>query len=159
MPNSAGMPGNGVLFMAGGNPDQIGRIQALARQRNIFDSCVCPGKLPAPRMPAVMAACDVLASPRKSGTNTPLKLYSYLKSGVPIIATDLLTHTQVLDPQTALLTGTSPQEIADGLMTLFNNPDLRRSLGEAARIKEHDLYSYPVYKDKLHQLLEQTVSR
>ena len=146
-----------LLFMAGGNPDQIQIIQKLANQLNIQKHCICPGKIPAPRMPAVMAACDVLASPRKSGTNTPLKLYSYLKSGVPIIATDLLTHTQVLDNQTAVLTDVTPDGIAHGLNRLYNEPDLRRRLGKAARKKEKEYYSYPVYKEKLKILVDQTV--
>ena len=48
-------------------------------------------------------ACDILVSPRIRGTNTPLKIYSYLRSGKPIVATDLLTHTQVLSPAVARL--------------------------------------------------------
>ena len=40
---------------------------------------------------------DVLVSPRSRGTNTPLKIYQYLRSGKPIVATRLLTHTQVLE--------------------------------------------------------------
>ena len=48
-------------------------------------------------------ACDILVSPRIRGTNTPLKIYSYLRSGKPIVATDLLTHTQVLSPDVARL--------------------------------------------------------
>ena len=45
----------------------------------------------------------MLVSPRIRGTNTPLKIYSYLRSGKPIVATDLLTHTQVLSPEVARL--------------------------------------------------------
>ena len=43
----------------------------------------------------------MLVSPRIRGTNTPLKIYSYLRSGRPIVATNLLTHTQVLTPDVA----------------------------------------------------------
>ena len=39
----------------------------------------------------------MLVSPRSRGTNTPLKIYQYLRSGKPIVATRLLTHTQVLE--------------------------------------------------------------
>ena len=50
------------------------------------------------RDPGVSARrCDVLVSPRSRGTNTPLKIYQYLRSGKPIVATRLLTHTQVLE--------------------------------------------------------------
>ena len=53
-------------------------------------------------------ACDILVSPRIRGTNTPLKIYSYLRSGKPIVATDLLTHTQVLSPRVARLVPAEP---------------------------------------------------
>ncbi len=67
-------------------------------------------------IPAYLLACDVLVSPRSRGTNTPLKIYQYLRSGKPIVATRLLTHTQVLSDETAILTGASPQEFADGIL-------------------------------------------
>ena len=46
--------------------------------------------------------CDILVSPRTSGTNTPLKIYSYLRSGKPIVATNLYTHTQVLNEEVSV---------------------------------------------------------
>ena len=55
-------------------------------------------------------------SPRSRSTNTPLKIYQYLRSGKAIVATRLLTHTQVLDDDTAILTGMSPREYADGIL-------------------------------------------
>ena len=54
----------------------------------------------------------MLTSPRSKGTNTPLKIYQYLRSGKPIVATRLLTHTQVLDDDTAMLTAPDPQAFA-----------------------------------------------
>ena len=54
------------------------------------------GSGPPHEIPHFVDACDILVSPRISGTNTPLKIYSYLRSGRPIVATNLHTHTQVL---------------------------------------------------------------
>ena len=47
-----------------------------------------------------------------TGTNTPLKIYSYLRSGKPIVATNLLTHTQVLTPDIAKLVEPKPGPFA-----------------------------------------------
>ena len=60
-------------------------------------STIFAGERPAAEIPAYLLAADVLVSPRSRGTNTPLKIYQYLRSGKPIVATRLLTHTQVLD--------------------------------------------------------------
>ena len=76
-------------------------------------------------IPAYLLAADVLVSPRSRGTNTPLKIYQYLRSGKPIVATRLLTHTQVLDDDTAILTGVSAAEFADGILSALENPGAR----------------------------------
>ena len=56
----------------------------------------------------------LISSPRlaSAGTNTPLKIYSYLRAGKPIVATDLLTHTQVLDREVAILVRPEPGAFA-----------------------------------------------
>ncbi len=44
-----------------------------------------------PSSPAFLALADVLCSPRVKGENTPFKIYSYLASGKPIVATRIAT--------------------------------------------------------------------
>ena len=67
----------------------------------------------------------MLASPRIRGTNTPLKIYSYLRSGKPIVATNLITHTQVLTPDIALLVEPEAEAFAAGLARLIDDPAAR----------------------------------
>jgi glycosyltransferase involved in cell wall biosynthesis len=64
---------------------------------------VLTGQRPAEEIPAYLDAATLLVSPRSTGTNTPLKIYQYLRSGRPIVATNLRTHTQVLAEDTAFL--------------------------------------------------------
>ncbi len=145
---------DGVLFLVGGIPSQIQEFRAYCRGLGIEDHCRLPGSLNAERMPEIMGACDVLASPRSIGTNTPLKLYSYLRSGVPILATDLYTHTQVLDHETAVLVPATPDGLKDGLIRLYSDPGLRRKIGQEAMRREAACYSYPAYIEKIRLLLE-----
>ena len=97
------------LLLAGGKPDQVERARADARAAGIDDVTLFAGERPASEIPAYLLAADVLVSPRSRGTNTPLKIYQYLRSGKPIVATRLLTHTQVLSDDTAILTEASPR--------------------------------------------------
>ncbi len=85
------------------------RIRSSRRRRRrgaegVAASVVFAGQRPAEEIPAYLDAADVLVSPRSHGTNTPLKIYQYLRSGRPIVATRLLTHTQVLDDEVSILT-------------------------------------------------------
>lgn len=91
------------------------------------------GPRPLERLGNILAAADILVSPRCAGRNTPMKLYSYLQSGRPVLATRLPTHTQVLTDDTAQLVAPSAPAMADGLRRLLASPDLRAALGRAGR--------------------------
>ena len=71
-------------------------------------------------------------SPRITGTNTPLKIYSYLRSGRPIVATDLRTHTQVLEPGTAVLVPPDPTLFAAAVGRIIDDPAERDRVAAAA---------------------------
>jgi glycosyltransferase involved in cell wall biosynthesis len=129
------------LVIAGGRPDQVIELQGMVRQMGVDGDVSFLGLLPPADIPALIAAADVLVSPRSSGTNTPLKLYSYMRSGKPIVATRRLTHTQVLDDSTAFLVDPSPDALADGLAKALANPQLASAVGRRARTLAEDRYS------------------
>ena len=96
-----GVPMRGSCSPAGSRSrSRRARWQARDRHRRcgIFAGPTHGGR--DPRVPA--DAADVLVSPRSTGTNTPLKIYQYLRSGRPIVATRLVTHTQVLNDEVAV---------------------------------------------------------
>jgi glycosyltransferase involved in cell wall biosynthesis len=105
-------------------------------------------------MALYLSAGDILVSPRSSGTNTPLKIYSYLRAGKPIVATRLLTHTQVLNDDVAVLTEPHPEAFAEGILTLMRDPDRARRLGRNARRLSEESYSYERYVENTRRLLE-----
>ncbi len=136
------------LLLAGGKPDQVARAKAEARAAGIEDVTIFAGERPAAEIPAYLLACDALVSPRSRGTNTPLKIYQYLRSGKPIVATRLLTHTQVLGDDTAVLTGTSPGEFADGILAALTDKARAASVGRQARTLAETKYSYEAYLER-----------
>ena len=136
------------LLLAGGKPDQVARARADAERAGIADVTIFAGERPASEIPAYLLAADVLTSPRSKGTNTPLKIYQYLRSGKPIVATRLLTHTQVLDDDTAALTASDPQAFATGIRDMLDRPEEARRLGSNARFLAETKYSYEAYLDR-----------
>jgi glycosyltransferase involved in cell wall biosynthesis len=136
------------LLLAGGKPDQVERARADARAAGVDDVTVFAGERPAGEIPAYLLAADVLVSPRSRGTNTPLKVYQYLRSGKPIIATRLLTHTQVLSDETAILTEASPREFAAGILQAIGDPGRSAELGRRARTLAETKYSYEAYLER-----------
>ena len=135
-------PGARVLVV-GGTPPQIDAARARAEEAG--SPLVFTGQRPPEEIASFVAACDILVSPRISGTNTPLKIYSYLRSGRPILATDLRTHTQVLTPQTARLVPPEPEALAAAMAQLIDRPDERARLAAAAGALAETRYSRASY--------------
>jgi glycosyltransferase involved in cell wall biosynthesis len=111
------------------------------------------GELPSTEIPGLLEAADVLVSPRSRGTNTPLKIYQYLRSGRAIVATRLLTHTQVLDDTVAILTGVSPREFADGILAALADPILSAAIGARAAELAASKYSYDAYLERTREVM------
>ena len=133
------------LLVVGGEPQQVDKARGRARERGAADVMVFTGQQPAREIPSFVDACDVLVSPRIRGTNTPLKVYSYLRSGKPILATDLLTHTQVLTPEIARLVPPEPEPFAEALTSLLDDPAARAALAGRARAVADEKYSRAAY--------------
>ena len=136
------------LLLAGGKPDQVEKARAQATVAGIGDVTIFAGERPAREIPAYLLACDVLVSPRSRGTNTPLKIYQYLRSGKAIVATRLRTHTQVLDDDTAILTGKSAREFADGILLALSDPSRATAVGANAKKLAETKYSYEAYLER-----------
>ncbi len=115
-----------AVLVVGGAPEQVEALEARARAMGA--PLVFTGQRPPADIPHFVDACDVLVSPRISGTNTPLKIYSYLRSGRPIVATNLRTHTQVLTPESSELVEPTADALADGLSRMLLDK------AEAARV-------------------------
>jgi glycosyltransferase involved in cell wall biosynthesis len=133
------------IVLAGGRPDQIAAARAEAERVGIASAVVFAGQRPAEEIPLFLDAADLLVSPRSTGTNTPLKIYQYLRSGRPIVATRLLTHTQVLNDDVAILTDPTPEAFAQGILAALDDDRRARAVGERARELADTKYSYDVY--------------
>jgi glycosyltransferase involved in cell wall biosynthesis len=139
------------LVLAGGRPDQVEKARGQARRAGVAEATIFAGERPASEIPRYLLACDVLVSPRSRGTNTPLKIYQYLRSGRVIVATRLLTHTQVLSDDIAILTGATAAEFAGGIAAALADPARAAALGERARELAESKYSYEAYLEKTRQ--------
>ena len=138
-----------MLVLVGGTTSQLALVRDRTAALGIADRVVLAGSRPASEMPEWMALGDVLVSPRLHGTNTPLKLYSYMWSGVPIVATALPTHTQVLDDATAVLREPTAEALADGILEVLSAPASFAARGAAARERVARNYSRDAFRTKL----------
>ena len=133
------------LLMVGGTPEQVSAASRQVQDLGISNSVIFTGQRPPAEIPTYLDAATVLVSPRSSGTNTPLKIYQYLGSGRPIVATNLRTHTQVLTPDTAFLAEPTPEAFGAALVTALIDRERASRIGEAARYLAETRYSEAAY--------------
>lgn len=107
------------------------------------------GPSPLSCLAALLLQADILLSPRTRGVNTPMKIYSYMMAGRGILATDIVSHTQVLDASCAMLVPPTAPDLARGLAALAADPALRARLGAAAHERVVSRYS----KARFEQIL------
>ena len=136
------------FLVVGGQPDQVEAARVQARSAGADGVVVFTGQRPSEEIPQFLDAATVLASPRSRGTNTPLKIYQYLRAGRPIIATRLLTHTQVLDDSIAVLTEATPEAYAAGILRAIDDPAEADAIGRRARALADTKYSYEAYLER-----------
>jgi glycosyltransferase involved in cell wall biosynthesis len=103
------------LVIAGGTERQVEATRRRAVDLGVAGAVELVGTLGPEVVPAALAAADALVSPRATGTNTPLKIFSYLRSGTPIVATDIPAHRQVLDPASCALVAPTAAGLAEGI--------------------------------------------
>jgi glycosyltransferase involved in cell wall biosynthesis len=135
------------LLLMGGEAEQIATLGARARSNGA--RCVFAGKRPPEELPVFLALADVLVSPRAKGANTPFKVYTYLASGKPLVATRILTHTQLLDDSLAVLTELSPPGLAAGLRFVLEHPDDARARAARGRALLEREFSADRYAEKV----------
>ena len=141
-----------VLLIVGGAKPAHDEMREKAKGLGIGDKVVFVEKVPPQRIPLYLWLCDVLVSPRVSGTNTPLKIYSFLKSGKPLVATRLWTHTQVLNERIAVLAAPEPRAFAEGISFALDSEDAQARAREAGRLAGRE-YTYPKYLGKIRETL------
>ena len=146
------------FVLVGGDPESIKTMSSLAEGLGVGENCVFTGRRPTHELSAYLTMANLLVSPRTQGTNTPLKIYDYMQSGRPIVATNLVTHTQVLDDTCAALTEPEPDAFARGILRLLNDKALGATLASAAVRRIEEQYALPIFKRKIQLAYQQLAS-
>jgi len=148
-----------VVLVVGGDPARQEELRRRAARMGAGETLRFLPPQPPDRMPEIMALSACLVSPRTAGQNTPMKIYTYMSSGRPIVATDLPTHTQVLDASTAVLVRPTADGLANGIEAILSDPAWASALGEAARERVERDYSFERFRERLAEVYAFIASR
>jgi glycosyltransferase involved in cell wall biosynthesis len=142
------------LVIIGGKASDIERYRVLSRALGVMEKVHFLGPKPVERLSDYLVQADILVSPRIKGKNTPMKIYSYLDSGKALLATDLPTHTQVLNEDVAVLAAPTAKMFSSGVLRLVEDDGLRQQLGKAGKQFVAERHSYVVFRENLNALYD-----
>lgn len=145
------------MLVMGGSPKQVDHYSHLAESLGIGDRVYFTGTVPQKTAKYYCGMASVLVSPRSDGTNTPLKVYEQLSSGIPLVATRIYSHTQVLSPDVALLVEPNPEDLSRGILRAADPEGPGKVLAANAQKLYEEKYSRPVYEAKMRSLLKELI--
>ena len=141
-----------VFLLVGESEEAVARMRKKAEESGTEDMIQFTGQVPPSQMPLFTGMADVLVSPRLSGTNTPLKIYSFLKSGKPVVATRLWTHTQILNDEIAVLVEPDAESMARGILFACFDQGAQDKARAAKEMAGRE-YTHDRYKEKMSLVL------
>lgn len=137
-----------------GDGEERSVVEAILDRHGARPAALLTGLVPRDDVPGYLAAADILVSPHAPDANfvgSPIKVFEYMASGRPIVATRVGQLADALvDGETALLVEPGdPAAIASALVTLADDADLRSRLGDRAQEKARTSHSWDARLDAL----------
>lgn len=142
----AALPDTRALIVGGHDQEpDLARVKAFATELDCASRVTFTGLIPPAGVAARLRECDVLTLPNpasaiSSAFTSPLKLFEYMASGRPIVASDLPAIREVLrHGENALLVQPgNPQALVAGIARIKDDAALGRRLADQARIDVRD---------------------
>lgn len=142
------------LVLIGGKKNQAEEVERMAEAKGVSQRVLILGRKEPDEVPYYLQASNVLVSPRILGTNIPLKIYAYLKSGIPLVATDLYTHTQSINGEIAILTKPEAPAFAAGIREGVSGKG-KIIASQAVKFCQEN-YHFNRYMELINEALEKT---
>lgn len=147
------------FIIIGGTGKEIEEGRNKLQEEGVAASVTFLGKIAPDRLPDYLAASDILLSPRISGVNTPLKLLDYLKTGRPVVATDVVANRLILDETTSVLTRPDSVAMAEGIASLLDDRERRGMMGLNGRRLHEKKYNFVEYTKRFAACYEHVLGR
>lgn len=131
------------LVIVGTGPDEQSLKASVARLQ-LAQQVAFTGALNQNEVRAWYRQCDVFALP-SFAEGIPVVLMEAMASGVPCVTTRITGIPELIRDgiDGLLVTPSDPQELADTLATLMDDPEAREEFGEAGRARVGEHYNLP----------------
>ncbi|MCG2694788.1 glycosyltransferase family 4 protein, partial [Candidatus Parcubacteria bacterium] len=143
---------NLVVFVGGTDED----IEFFKKRNNHLKNVIIIGHRKYSEMPSWQKSADVLVLPNTEKQDiskyhtSPMKLFEYMASGNPIVASNLPSIGEILNEKNSILVEPdNPKSLADGINKALNDVELGENLAKQALI---DVQNY-TWKKRVNNIL------
>ena len=143
------------VFLGGTEYD----IKNFKQKANGLNNVLIFGHKPPQEIPEYLQAADVLVLPNsakneKANWTSPLKMFEYMASGVPIVASDLPVIREILNENNAVLVEPDNAEsLAKGIIKVLNEPENSAKLAKQA-FEDVQKYSWTKRAEKIIKFIK-----
>ncbi len=130
-----------ILLVVGDG--KINEYRNMCQEIGIQNKVIFAGPRPFSEIPDYLAAADVTVSPRINCPGMPQKLTNYMMAGKAIVSFEGTAKLLSDGVDGLIVRNGDVEQMADSIITLLKNIDLRRRLGENARrivVEKYDWY-------------------
>lgn len=132
---------NIVFVFVGGTDGDLERYRAKTKN---MTNVVFLGRRPHKEIPALIKPADALLLPNISTTKeselytSPIKMFEYMASGTPIVASDLPSIREVLNDKNAIMVKAGdPNDLLRGIEMAFSDEGIARATRAKEDVKEY----------------------
>jgi glycosyltransferase involved in cell wall biosynthesis len=121
------------------------------------------GRVPIAQVPAYLSAADVVVVPQRDSSDTrgqvPAKIFDAMALGRPVVSTRVSMIPELLDGCGLLVEPGDVTALGAAIGRLLDHPEEARALGEAARRRCVERYSFEAARRALFPLVERVRAR
>lgn len=147
-----------LIFDGYGSPEQINMLTTLAKKLGIKDKMLFLHTESDEELAEVYAACDVFVYP--SQITWSLAVTEAMAAAKPVIVPKRCGISEILQSGVngIVIDHAKPEEIAEQVELLMNDPNLRKKLGENAYEYVKNNLSWEKYAKNMESVFEQTIT-
>lgn len=141
------------LIVAGtGDPDFVGELQSIVRSNRLENNVTFPGFLNNPQ--DYIKGCDIGVLPSLCRESFGLSNLEYMMNGKPLIASNNGAQKEYMEngKEGILIAPENPYSLAAAINFLLTNPEARKEMGDAAKIKFENDLSYDRFYNKISKI-------
>lgn len=154
------LPADVHLLLVGSGP-RLGDLKTIARRLGVASRVQFHVDVNYEDLPRYYAMSDVFVFPSENRLEGfGLAAAEAMASGLPVVVADIPGPREVIDPgrEGLLADPMVPEEFARPVLTLLNDPALRKKMGEAGRVRVRTRYSLEKVTNELERVYRELIA-